>query len=134
MQLLLLFTLMLATLTALGQQQMEAQNIHVEDKMKALFSREYVPQATPTIVPPTNINLRAFPNPANSDFTVSFQREEQHDYALEFYNMVGKKVWTKTHITDHQITIERTRFDPGHYFFYLLQNNATVAMGKIIIE
>ena len=61
-----------------------------------------------------NFNFELFPNPANNSFTVHILNEENKNYVLEVYNMMGQII-TSEKINNNALTIRTDNFSQGMY-------------------
>ena len=62
--------------------------------------------------------VRFYPNPATSIINFEFSKPVQHDYILQVFNFVGKKVFESNAVLQ-KMTVPLTDFYRGIYIFQL---------------
>jgi len=60
-------------------------------------------------------DLQIFPNPFSDYTTVLFSNNEQAEYRMNLYDMMGRKVVMKEGIREDQFQIHRRQLNPGYY-------------------
>jgi hypothetical protein len=77
--------------------------------------------------PPATVKiLKSYPNPATTFITFEFQRNFASGYALEIYNLPGKRVALAANISS-KITIQLQNFYRGVYIYKLIDRTGRVA-------
>lgn len=82
------------------------------------------------------LNLTGFPNPFNSQMTISFELAENASVSLDIYNALGQKVATlvNRHLNkgDYRYIWNADNLSSGVYF-YILRVNDTIYRNKLIL-
>lgn len=80
----------------------------------------------------TNV-LKSFPNPFTKQTTLQFQKKLNQG-TLIIYNYIGQQVKQLNHLSGKEIILNRDNLTPGFYTLQLIENNKTIATGKLIVE
>jgi hypothetical protein len=82
------------------------------------------------------VNSTAFPNPANSSVTISYEMKEQYNQGkIVIFDMLGKKM-KEIAITDKQgmSKISVTDLKDGIYFYSIIVDSKAIATKKLIVS
>ncbi|MCY7411130.1 MAG: T9SS type A sorting domain-containing protein [Chitinophagales bacterium] len=79
------------------------------------------------------ISVRAFPNPTNSYFTLSFSSIQKSAQFI-LIDVVGNIVFEKTINNQNKIDVACNGFSKGIYMYRVLGEDGISHSGKIIIE
>ncbi len=79
--------------------------------------------------------IKIYPNPSNTNFTVSVAQDVNlQDAVLKVYDVCGKQV-REVAIQDHQTLVERTVLNSGIYFYQLINYNSNIiGRGKLMVQ
>lgn len=78
--------------------------------------------------------LKFYPNPATTVITFDFQKAYDKGYALQIYNVLGRKMTEQMNITDHT-SINLSDFTRGVYVYRLIDKaGQLVEMGKFQVS
>ena len=78
---------------------------------------------------------RIYPNPSSSQLTIDFNNPVSEPYQLLIYDNLGRKVCTLEDINNGQIEVDVSQYDPGIYFYRLLNESDRIAStGKFVVE
>ena len=82
----------------------------------------------------TNVQneLKVYPNPMVSEATISFNQPTPNTQ-FKLYDMVGHEVYS-TKLEGQTTTIEKGNLQKGMYIYQILNQNNSVAKGKLIIQ
>ena len=72
------------------------------------------------------------PNPVKDKCTFTFG--EAGEYRLSVYNSVGATIFSREHIGQGKLTIERGALPAGNYFYVAEQAGAVAARGRMLLE
>lgn len=79
--------------------------------------------------------IKFYPNPFSTSAKIAIDPSiELNNASISIVDLVGKKVWEQSNIKNYQLTIERGDLPDGLYFYKVLNNNAEIATGKVIIK
>jgi len=89
--------------------------------------------ATPVIKNLIN-SVKAYPNPASSELTVSFDLSAANDVTVTLTNMVGQTVAVQTvnNVSNGIATFNTTSLPEGVYI-YTLVANGTRSIGQVVV-
>ncbi len=80
-------------------------------------------------------NIIVYPNPLHTNATFKIDAEIKITNAeLRITDVIGRVVKTISSIQTNEFTLEREKLSDGVYFYQLIQENATIAKGKLVIE
>jgi PKD repeat protein len=79
-----------------------------------------------------NQNVTVFPNPF-SDHTVIQLENGKGNYSVELFDITGRMVTSENYKNTNSLTINRNNLDAGTYLYRIVQNNSTIASGKLMI-
>jgi hypothetical protein len=80
----------------------------------------------------TQPSLSVFPNPFITFTTIHFN-SIINDIQLNIYDHAGQKIRISKEISDDKVKIERGSLNSGLYFYEVMQDNRSIATGKLII-
>jgi hypothetical protein len=87
--------------------------------------------------PSTNINaFEIFPNPANTQATISFIAQNEGNYSIELYDLVGKKVLSKTVYATQGHNMESVELTntPNGVYLIQLSGNGSRSVSKLVVS
>jgi PKD repeat protein len=79
-----------------------------------------------------NQNVIVFPNPF-TDHTVIQMENGNGNYTVELYDITGRMVRSESYKNTNSLTINRKSLEVGTYLFRIVQNNGTIASGKLMV-
>jgi hypothetical protein len=98
-----------------------------ELKIVALFSKEDI----------KNESISIFPNPANSQTTLSFSIEKSCNVSLEIFDLLGKRLKSvilgELSVGSHSLDIDLSELQSGTYYYRITEGNI-VETQKIVID
>ena len=82
--------------------------------------------------------MKIYPNPINSQATLSFDVDANAYYGFEIYNLVGHKVFEKDPVqlqSGHQeINISLDHLKGGLYLIRLIRNGKVLETNKLMVQ
>lgn len=91
------------------------------------FTQTRLPQDGPQVV-------RCYPNPAISQITFDFKYTNLHDYSLQIFNFIGKKIFDQT-ISNPKTIIDLADYYRGLYIFQLKDKTGKIVeSGRFIVS
>ncbi|MBL4655886.1 MAG: T9SS type A sorting domain-containing protein [Bacteroidia bacterium] len=79
------------------------------------------------------IRVVIYPNPLTHNSTLKIISPYTTEFTFEFYDYLGRMIKQIT-TSQTEITLEKTDFDTGVYFYRLLVNNKALEQGKLIVN
>ena len=80
-----------------------------------------------------NGSISVYPNPANSEFTLSLDNWSHGEIALSVYDCKGSLVRKSTHLNQDKIVIDTRALSTGLYYFHL-ESDKQRATGKLNVQ
>lgn len=81
------------------------------------------------------IESTIYPNPSSDNIIIEFSNPEFLLFQLSIFDYSGKQVLLKNDITNDQIPVNVSKYQPGLYFYKLFNENKRLgSAGKFIIE
>ncbi len=78
--------------------------------------------------------LVIYPNPFQTNFNIKISAEIiLKDAVIKMYDVCGREV-KAVFINDHQTIVDRAELQNGIYFYQVINNNESVAKGKLVIQ
>jgi hypothetical protein len=78
--------------------------------------------------------ISIYPNPFNTNFTLKISAETiLKNTIMEIYDVCGKEV-KNILITDSETIVDRAELQSGIYFYNVINNNESIAKGKLVIQ
>ncbi|MGQ0826976.1 MAG: T9SS type A sorting domain-containing protein [Bacteroidota bacterium] len=79
-------------------------------------------------------SISVYPNPFHSNFNIIISPETViNDAIIKIYDVCGKEVKTIS-ISNNETNIDRGELKSGIYFYTIINNNSTIAKGKLIVQ
>ena len=77
----------------------------------------------------------AYPNPASTEFEISYQINTAAKSEIVIFDVCGKRI-KETNLVDKEgtVKINTAQFVPGIYFYSLIVNSQTVTTKKLVVE
>jgi hypothetical protein len=75
-----------------------------------------------------------YPNPTKEMIFLNFEVDEKDNVTFELYDVLGKQQTISRLSATNQHQIKLSNVQPGIYFYRLVNNNASIEAGKLIIE
>ncbi|MAC95059.1 MAG: hypothetical protein CMC96_06130 [Flavobacteriales bacterium] len=75
-----------------------------------------------------------YPNPADEQLNISYSVEEDEEIVLEIYDVLGKKIMTKSLNSGHLHQINTSQLQHGVYIYRLFKSKEQINSGKLVIE
>jgi hypothetical protein len=90
----------------------------------------------PTLYPVATTAFVVSPNPANNNFTLSYQLPPNIAFGvLELYNTLGQKVlYKQAPQTRTEISVSVAQLPAGVYLYRFVTINGEAASGKIVVQ
>jgi hypothetical protein len=80
-----------------------------------------------------DMTVRISPNPIIERSTLVVENSKKADkMQIDFYDLIGRKVYSKIFLNELQLT--RNDFQPGIYFYKILETSGYILTGKIIVN
>lgn len=79
-----------------------------------------------------SVNVTVAPNPFNE--TTLFTVNSTEIYSFELTDVLGKKVKSKTGISEKQFEISREGLENGIYFYKIYTSESVIGIGKVVIK
>lgn len=79
-------------------------------------------------------DIRIYPNPVKSDFTIDYSALNNNNYQIEVFNMMGQMVYQNRKVTTSTFKVDAGNLKSGFYLIRTFADKSTVFMNKIIIN
>jgi len=75
-----------------------------------------------------------YPNPADEQINISYSVEKDEEIVLEIYDVLGKRIMTKSLNSGHLHQINTSQLQHGVYIYRLFKSKEQINNGKLVIE
>lgn len=79
------------------------------------------------------IPMKVFPNPAQEIAIVEFENPRREELELQIFDYMGKLLRQESGISSESVEVHRENLSPGIYHLVLLNKDAIVSHGKLLI-
>jgi hypothetical protein len=79
----------------------------------------------------SNTEYKVYPNPAQSMISIESPAEQNSNYSVDLYNMLGEKVYSAYELQDKKISIDVSRYS-GSVMFLIITSNGSTECHKIV--
>ena len=78
--------------------------------------------------------LKIYPNPSQGDFMLDLPSYEGQPLQIEVFDVTGRKIYGRTHHSEHPVHISLSGHDPGIFFVTIEEEGGSLMKGTVVVE